>query len=82
MAPSVPSPEQQLEQAIMQNPADLDKYIDLAALYEKADKFDRAEAILQKGLAASGGELPPGTYLVTMEVNAPKSIVMAPTHRL
>ena len=24
-------------------------------------------------LAASGGELPPGTYLVTMEVNAPKS---------
>lgn len=24
-------------------------------------------------LAASGGEMPPGTYLVTMEINAPKS---------
>ena len=51
------SPEQQLEQTIQQNPADLDKYLELADLYQKGEKFDQAEATLKKGLDASGGEL-------------------------
>ena len=51
------SPEQQLEQDILQNPADLDKYIEAAKIYQKLDKLDRAESILKKGMEASGGEL-------------------------
>ena len=49
--------EQELERDLKDNPALLDNYIELADLYQKADKLDRAEITLKKGLAASGGEL-------------------------
>ena len=49
-------------------------------LLDEAGKPDHAKSfpmtLAKDGsfeLAASGGELPPGKYLVTMEVNAPKS---------
>ncbi|HZZ73050.1 MAG TPA: hypothetical protein VFE24_12420 [Pirellulales bacterium] len=51
------TPEQTLQQAILKNPADLDKYLELARLYQASDKLDRAETTLEKGLAASGGDL-------------------------
>ncbi len=51
------SPEQQLERDLKDNPALLDKYIELANLYQQGDKLDRAEIALKKGLEASGGEL-------------------------
>jgi len=51
------TPEQKLEKALRDNPALLDAYLELAELYIKSDRLDRAESTLQKGLEASGNEV-------------------------
>jgi tetratricopeptide (TPR) repeat protein len=51
------TPEQALEAAIKKNPGEITNYVELAELYGRSDKFDAAEEVLNRALAASGGEL-------------------------
>src|SRR5205085_9332804 len=44
-------------QALIQNPAFLDSYLQLADLHLKAEKADRAEQVLRRGLEASGNDV-------------------------
>ena len=49
--------QQQLQQAITENPADLDSYIELAELHARDDRYNEAERILRGALEAAGGDL-------------------------
>ena len=49
--------EQQLEKAIAKDPSNVGNYIELAAICQKEDRFDKAEAVLAKALEASGGDV-------------------------
>jgi tetratricopeptide (TPR) repeat protein len=51
------SPQQQLERAIAKNPADVNKYVELVELHLRDEHFDKAEEVLTRALAASGGEV-------------------------
>ena len=48
---------EELRQAIQNNPADIDSYLELADLYEQDSRLEDAEKLLAKALAASGNEL-------------------------
>jgi tetratricopeptide (TPR) repeat protein len=52
------TPQQQLERAIVKDPTDIDKYIELAELHLRDDKFEPAEEVLARGVAASGNAIP------------------------
>jgi tetratricopeptide (TPR) repeat protein len=47
----------QLEQAVRDNPADIDSYLELADVLEQEGAIEQAEKVLAKALAASGNEL-------------------------
>ncbi len=49
--------QQELQQAVAENPANLDAYIELAELHARDDRYNEAERILRGALEASGGEL-------------------------
>lgn len=49
------SPEERLQEAIADNPANVENYLELADLYSHVQRFDEAEAMLTKALQASGG---------------------------
>jgi tetratricopeptide (TPR) repeat protein len=49
--------QQELQQAITENPANLDAYIQLAELHARDDRYNEAERILRGALEASGGDL-------------------------
>jgi tetratricopeptide (TPR) repeat protein len=49
--------QQELQQAITENPANLDAYIELAEFHARDDRYNEAERILRGALEASGGEL-------------------------
>lgn len=51
------TPEKQLEKAIAKDPADQSNYIRLADLHIGKERYDDAEAVLQKALEASGGDV-------------------------
>jgi tetratricopeptide (TPR) repeat protein len=51
------SPEQILERAIKKNPEDVSKYIELADLHTRHERYDQAEQVLLKALEVSGGAL-------------------------
>ena len=49
--------QQELQQAITENPANLDAYVQLAELHARDDRYNEAERILRGALEASGGDL-------------------------
>ncbi|HET6880759.1 MAG TPA: hypothetical protein VFI31_11425, partial [Pirellulales bacterium] len=49
------SPEQQLERKIAKDPSNISLYLELADLFAKDEKFAEAEAVLKRGMDASGG---------------------------
>jgi tetratricopeptide (TPR) repeat protein len=49
--------EQRLEKALKKNPADIALYVELSDLHARNEKYDEAEAVLQRALEASGNEL-------------------------
>jgi tetratricopeptide (TPR) repeat protein len=49
--------QQQLQQAISENPADINSYVELAELHARDDRYNEAERILRGALEASGGDL-------------------------
>ena len=49
--------QQELQQAITENPANIDAYIELAELHARDDRLTEAERILRGALGASGGDL-------------------------
>jgi tetratricopeptide (TPR) repeat protein len=50
------TPEQQLEKYIAKNPTEISKYIELADLHRRNERFEEEEAILLRALDASGGD--------------------------
>lgn len=58
-APTGPqaTPERQLEKAIAKSPDDVGLYLKLVDLHEAKERWDEAEAVLNKALEASGGAL-------------------------
>lgn len=56
-ATSTTSRRAKLEQAISENPADIDTYLELADVLEQEGSVEAAEKVLAKALAASGNEL-------------------------
>lgn len=62
------SPEQQLEKKIAKDPTNMSFYLELADLYVKEERFNEAEAVLKRGLAASGGALEVREYLEDVEL--------------
>jgi tetratricopeptide (TPR) repeat protein len=50
------TPRQQLEQAIVNSPADVDSYLELAKLHVDEDRLGEAARVLTKALAASGNQ--------------------------
>lgn len=51
------SPEEQLEKQIKKDPTNMSLYLELMDLHLKAEKFAEAEALLERGLQASGGSM-------------------------
>lgn len=51
------TPRQQLEQAIANNPTDIDSYLELAELHVNEERLGEAAHVLGKALAASGNQL-------------------------
>lgn len=51
------TPRQQLELAIRQDPTDLESYVKLGELLASGGKFRDAQSVLEKALAASGGDV-------------------------
>jgi tetratricopeptide (TPR) repeat protein len=51
------TPEQQLEKYLAKNPGEVSKYIELADLHIRAERFELAEQVLTKALEASGGDV-------------------------
>lgn len=51
------TPVQLLERAISKDPANLQNYLELSALFEKDEKFAESESVLQRALQAAGGDL-------------------------
>jgi tetratricopeptide (TPR) repeat protein len=51
------TPEQQLERAIAKDPSDLANYRSLAELHLRSERFDEAEAVFQRALEVSPGDL-------------------------
>lgn len=49
------SPAERLQQAIAEQPEETKNYLELAEIYLQADRFDDAEAQVQKALEVSGG---------------------------
>ena len=49
--------QQELQQVVSENPANLDAYIELAELHARGDRYNEAERILRGALEASGGDL-------------------------
>ncbi|HVA47057.1 MAG TPA: tetratricopeptide repeat protein [Pirellulales bacterium] len=62
------SPEQQLEKRIAKDPANISLYLELADLHVKQEQFTQAEAVLKRGLEASGGSLEVREYLEDVEL--------------
>jgi tetratricopeptide (TPR) repeat protein len=62
------SAEQQLERKIAKDPSNVSLYLELADLYVKDEKFPEAEAVLTRGLEASGGSLEVREYLEDVEL--------------
>jgi tetratricopeptide (TPR) repeat protein len=54
---SGPSEEQKLERALKKDPSDISLYIQLADLHARHERYDEAEAVLQRAFQASGGDL-------------------------
>ncbi len=52
-----PTEEQKLERALKKDPADISLYIQLADLHARHERYDEAEAVLQRAFQASGGDL-------------------------
>ncbi len=51
------SPEQALEKAIAKDPRDISKYLELSEMHVNNEKFDAAEKVLDRAMAASGGDI-------------------------
>lgn len=51
------SPHQRLEREIAKDPANIDKYVELADMYAREDNFEGAEDVLSRALQASGGDV-------------------------
>ncbi|HQU45994.1 MAG TPA: tetratricopeptide repeat protein, partial [Pirellulales bacterium] len=62
------SPEQQLEKRIVKDPSNISLYLELADLRVKQEQFTPAEAVLKRGLEASGGSLEVREYLEDVEL--------------
>ncbi|OYV85245.1 MAG: hypothetical protein B7Z73_13950 [Planctomycetia bacterium 21-64-5] len=62
------SPEQQLEKRIAKDPSNISLYLELADLRVKQEQFTPAEAVLKRGLEASGGSLEVREYLEDVEL--------------
>lgn len=57
-APNVQeSPEQALERQIRKDPANVSRYLELTDLHIRNEKLEDAEKVLERALAASGGEM-------------------------
>ncbi len=52
-----PTEEQKIERALKKDPADISLYIQLADLHARKERYDEAEAVLQRAFEASGGDL-------------------------
>lgn len=62
------SPEQQLEKKIAKDPGNVSFYLELADLHVKEERFNEAEAVLKRGLDASGGSIEVREYLEDVEL--------------
>ncbi len=51
------TPRQEMEQAIVNNPTDVDAYLELTQLHLEQDHLGDAQHLLQKGLSATGGDI-------------------------
>ena len=70
--------EQQLERKIAKDPANVSLYLELADLHVKDERFNEAEAVLKRGLEASGGALEVREYLEDVELrHARHQVVIA-----
>jgi tetratricopeptide (TPR) repeat protein len=72
----------ELKQAIQQNPADIDSYLELADLLERDATVEEAEAVLAKALAASGNELKVREHVEDRQLRWGKQKVMLAEKRL
>ena len=50
------SEEERLEREIAQDPKNISKYLELADLYLRDDRFEKAEEVMQRAYEASGGD--------------------------
>lgn len=50
-------PEQQLERAISKKPDDIGLYLELSDLHTREERFKQAEAVLERALQVSGGDV-------------------------
>ena len=57
IGPAVLTPEQRLEKAIKKTPAEIALYVELSDLHTRNERFAEAEAVLERALEASGGDL-------------------------
>jgi tetratricopeptide (TPR) repeat protein len=71
-----------LRQAIRDNPADIDSYLELADLLEQEGGIEDAEKLLAKALAASGNELKVREHVEDRQLRWARSKVMIAEQRL
>jgi len=72
----------QLEQAISDNPADIDSYLELADVLEQEGTIEQAEKVLAKALAASGNELKVREHVEDRQLRWARAKVMLAEKRL
>ncbi len=71
------TPEEQLEKAIGKEPSDTSNYLQLADLHISKDRYDEAEAVLQRALEASDGEVDIRERLEDVQLRALREKVSA-----
>lgn len=71
-----------LKQAIRDNPADIESYLELADVLEQEGGIDEAEAVLTKALAASGNELKVREHVEDRQLRWARSKVIIAEQRL
>jgi len=71
-----------LEQAVRDNPADIDSHLELADLLEQEGAIERAEKVLAEALAASGNELKVREHVEDRQLRWSRAKIMLAEKRL
>jgi tetratricopeptide (TPR) repeat protein len=75
------TPEQQLEKAIAKDLTNTSKYLELAELHQREEKWDKAEAVLNRALSASGGDVALREKLEDLQLKRAQKQVAVAEHR-